>query len=228
MGGRGSFSASHGGFAQSVGGAGSLYISGEVETRPDIRQLFINELGFQELYGTESIPTAQLASLAIELKKYEKITHTLQDNKVYFAATNKEDVKGAAGKMRDGSMVMFVNPSYHTSVSSSRKILQSEIKHAFKTETNNTPIKNFTYTARHEYGHLTQYSITDKTGKTASRIRNEVQYIAKNKYKAKGSNPSTYGAKNEREYFAESFASMTGGKPNAHGKALRDWLKDNQ
>lgn len=227
MGGRGSFSASHGGMVQSAGGAGQLYVSKKIETRPDIRQLFINELGFRELYGTEEIPVAQLASLAIELKKDEKYMHTLRDNKVSLSVTHKGGVKGAAANYGDGSMMLFVNPNYHTSVSNSRKILQGEIKSGYKTATNNTPTKNFTYTARHEYGHLTQFSITRKTGKSASQIRSEVQSIAKNKYKAKSANPSGYGATDQYEYFSESFASMTGGKPNAHGKALRDWLKQN-
>lgn len=71
MGGRGSFSFTHGGVAASSGGAGSLYIPSTVETRSDIRKMFIDELGFRELYGTNALSTAQLGALGIQLKKLE-------------------------------------------------------------------------------------------------------------------------------------------------------------
>lgn len=225
MGGRGSFSTTHGGVSISDGGAGSLYMSKTVETRPDIRKLFIDELGFKELYGTNDIPTAQLGALGIELKKNEREFHTLRDNEVYLSVTNKQGVKGAAMLMNDGSMALFVNPRYHNKVGESRNILKGEQKTGFKTKTDKKITSDFSYTARHEYGHLTQYSITKNTGKNASDIRSEVRSIAQKKYGAKNQNPSGYGSKNQHEYFAESFASMTGGKPNAHGKALSDWLK---
>lgn len=71
-------------------------------------------------------------------------------------------------------------------------------------------------------------SYTNSTGKSASQIQDEVQSIAKSKYGAgRSAHPSRYGRTNEYEYFVESFASMTGGRPNAHGKALRDWIKKN-
>lgn len=209
-----------------TGSGGRIYVSGKPETRSDIRKLFIGELGFKELYGTNEIPTAQLASLAIELKKHESKVHTLANNNVALAVTHKKGVKGAAANLGGGNMVMFVNPTYHTSVSGARATLRAEQDSKFKTKTNGKVTKDFTYTARHEFGHLTQFSYTEKTGKSASQIRSEVQSIAKKKYgAAKSTQPSRYGATNEYEYFAESYASMTGGKPNAHGKALRDWMK---
>lgn len=211
-----------------TGDGGRIYISKRPETRSDIRKLFIEELGFKELYGTSEIPTAQLASVAIELKKQEKSLHTLAKNDVILSVTHKSGVKGSAADLGAGSMVMFLNPSYHTNVGYSRSVLRSEQKAKNKTETNKKVTKDFTYTARHEYGHLTQFSYTNSTGKSASQIRDEVQSIAKSKYNAGGSaNPSGYGALNAVEYFAESFASMTGGRPNAHGKALRDWIRKN-
>ena len=82
------------------------------------------------------------------------------------------------------------------------------------------------YTARHEFGHPTQFSISNKTGKSASQIRDEVRAIAAMRYGAtKSLDPSRYGGYNEIEYFSESYASMTGGRPNAHGKALKAWMK---
>ena len=210
------------------GGGGQIYVSKRPETRSDIRTLFIKELGFKELYGTSEIPTAQLASVAIELKKQEKLVHTLAKNDVVLSITHKDGVKGAASDLGAGAMAMFLNPSYHTNVGYSRSALRSEQKTKYKTETDGKVTKDFTYTARHEYGHLTQFSYMNSTGKSASQIQNEVQSIAKSKYNAGGSAyPSRYGSTSEYEYFAESFASMTGGRPNAHGKALRDWIKKN-
>ena len=58
-------------------------------------------------------------------------------------------------------------------------------------------------------------------------IEADVSYVAEYVETDIGSHPSGYGSTNEYEYFAESFASMTGGRPNAHGKALRDWIKKN-
>ncbi len=57
-------------------------------------------------------------------------------------------------------------------------------------------------------------------------MRSEIRSIAKSKYGASSDNPSRYGSTNRRELFAESFASMTGGNPNAYGKAMRDWFKN--
>lgn len=210
----------------STGNGGRLYVSSKPETRRDTRKLFIDELGFKELYGTDEIPTAQLASLAIELKKYESKYHTLKNSKVALSVTHKRGVKGAAAELGNGNMLMFVNPQYHTSVSGSRKTMKQEQKSQHKTRTNGKVTKDFTYTDRHEYGHLTQFAYTNRTGKSASQIRSEVQSLARKNHGVKVSrNPSRYGAQNEYEYFAETFASMTGGRPNAHGKALEEWLK---
>lgn len=227
MGGRGSFSATHGGMAASAGGAGSIYVSGQTESRADIRQMFIGELGFRELYGTEAIPTAQLGAIGNELRKYERIDHVLANNDVYLAVTDKADVKGAAALMNDGSMVLFLNPSTHTSVSDYRSALRSEQGSGFKTATDGSVTSDFSYTARHEYGHLVGYQAERQTGKSAAHIRSEVQAIARSGYNASSSSPSSYGSTSAREYFAESYASLTGGSPNAHGSALGDWLDRN-
>lgn len=227
MGGRGSFSSSHGGVSSSAGGAGSLYIGSQIETREDIRQLFINELGFQELYGTNAVDTAQLAALGIQLKKLEKEDHVIANNKVYLTVTNKEGVKGAALLARDGSMVIFVNPKSHNSVSGYRQTLKNEQATGFKTLTDGKITNDFSYTARHEYGHLVQFDHTKTTGKSASTIRSEIRSIAKKRYSDNMENPSRYGSRNMYDFFAEGYASLTGGKPNALGKATGEWLQNN-
>lgn len=211
----------------SANGAGSLYVSGSAESRPDIRQMFINELGFKEMYGTDSIPTAQLGAIGNALRQNERNQKILENNNVYLAVTNQPGVKGAAARMKDGSMIMFLNPSAHSNVGQYRSGLRSEQRSGFKTATDGRSTSDFSYTARHEYGHLVQYDATARTGKSAAQIRNEVQQIAKSRYNATSANPSRYGASKPQEYFAESYASMYGGNPNAHGKALSDWLKSN-
>ena len=227
MGGRGSFSKTHGGIASSSGNM-TGYISDKEETRADIRELFIDELGFANLYGTENIPKAQLGALAIELKKYEREFGVINDGKTYLVTINEPGVKGAAAQMMDGSKVLAINPSYHSNVSAANANLKSEQRSGYKTQTNNKVNKQFTYTVRHEYGHLLQYNMRRKIGGTTnqadSKMRREISWIAKQEYGAKGFYPSGYGSTNNREFFAESYASMTGGNPKAYGKALKDWL----
>ena len=227
MGGRGSFSKTHGGIASSSGNM-TGYITEKEETRADIRKLFVDELGFANIYGTENIPKAQLGALAIELKKYERQFGVINDGKTYLTTINDPDVKGAAAQMKDGSKMLAINPNYHTNVSAANATLKYEQRIGYKTQTNKKVNKQFTYTVRHEYGHLLQYNMRQKIGGTVnqadSKMRSEISAIAKQKYGAKGKNPSGYGSTNNREFFAESFASMTGGNPNAYGKALKDWL----
>nr|DAM36527.1 MAG TPA: Lethal factor [Caudoviricetes sp.] len=230
MGGRGSFSVTHGGVVTSSGGAGSLYISSSVETRQDIRKMFIDELGFKELYGTNELSTAQLGALGIQLKKLEREYGTISDGKTYLSVTNKPGVLGAAMQMKDGSKVMFINPGEHENVGAYKRTLSNSQKSGFKTRTDGKATSQYSYTVRHEYGHLTQYNLrngaTDKAADDGdARMRAEIRGIAKARYGARSDNPSGYGSTNRREFFAESFASMTGGNPNAYGKAMRDWFK---
>ena len=58
------------------------------------------------------------------------------------------------------------------------------------------------------------------------RSSRQLRAIAAKRYGAtKSLDPSRYGGYNKFEYFSESYASMTGGRPNAHGKALKAWMK---
>lgn len=203
-------------------------IAKDIEKRADIRRMFIDELGFKEVFGTNNMSPAQLGAIAIELKKHEAKTHTLRDNNVIFSTMHNATAYGAASDMGGGKMALFINPKYHANVGEHRAMLRAEQKAGFKAKTNGTPTKDYTYTARHEYGHLTQFSITNKTGKDAAQIRSEVRAIAAKRYGAtKSLDPSRYGGYNKYEYFSESYASMTGGRPNAHGKALKAWMKEN-
>ena len=226
MGGRGQFSKTHGGTAGSSGG-GTGYIPKTPESRADIRELFINQLGFKELYGTDKIGTAQMSAIAQELQKIEHEHHVLRDNNVYLATTTKADAYGYAALMNDGSYIIALNTKAHNNVGNKVKEQKAQAKSGYKTKTDGKITNDYSYTARHEYGHVKQFGITKKTGKSASQIRSEVQKIAKKSYNTSKA-PSRYGNENEHEFFAEAFASMTGGKPNGQGKALKKWLKDNK
>lgn len=223
MGGRGSFSYTHGGIKRGTDYASPPYISQKEETRADIRKLFIDEIGFTNVYGTQDIPTAQLAALGIEIKNLNRKFHVIGDGEIYFATTNRK-VKGSTILFNDGSITIMVNPKAHISVGNYKRLLRAEQARGIKTQTNNLITKDFSYTVRHEYGHALQLKLEKKYG-TAEKMRNEIQNIAKKTYHAKSKSPSGYGSQDQYEFFAESFASLTGGKPNAHGKAIGNWLK---
>lgn len=88
------------------------------------------------------------------------------------------------------------------------------------------------YVVTHEYGHLLHNALAAKNNTSkynfTENAQKEITKIAKSKYKAGRSTVSKYGTKNSREFFAESFASLHSGKPNAFGKAMGDWLKYNK
>ena len=133
-------------------------------------------------------------------------------------------------EMRDGSRVMFINPRAHENVGEFKARLKYEQGIGFKTKTDGKATSQYSYTVRHEYGHLTQYNLRRgargaDADKADATMRGEIRSIAKRKYGARSDSPSDYGSTNRREFFAESFASMTGGRPNAYGKAMADWFK---
>ena len=89
------------------------------------------------------------------------------------------------------------------------------------------------YTVRHEYGHMLSNALAVKnkmsTSSFTDKAKSEITHIARTKFGAKtGSLPSEYGDKDSFEFFAESFASLNSGNPNAYGKAMGEWLKKNK
>lgn len=222
-----SWARTHGGVVATSAGPGAtgpVSIRGKSEERADIRQLFVNELGFKDIVGTQNTPTAQLAALGIALKKLESEHGVISRGNVTFGVTSNKHAKGMTVVAKDGSMALLINPSIQSSVSGYRKALKSEISSGFKTPTDNRIINDFSYTARHEYGHLMQFQMMNNSGKSASQISTDVRNIAVKQLHAKNPSPSSYGSYNDYEYFAESFASMTGGLPGLHGQALSIYL----
>ena len=87
------------------------------------------------------------------------------------------------------------------------------------------------YPAAHELGHILQKSIAEKElganytyyqyKKMADKHREEIMNIVN----LKGDKLSVYAKDNSRDFFAECFANLNCGKPNAYGLALSEFLK---
>lgn len=210
-------------------GSRGVYSAGhkfENEKRKDIIELFVNRIGFSKMYDTKDIGTAQLSVMAQELQKLDHKYKVIQNNDVWLTTTYNCDVFGVAGKRflgGDGEFIMKLNPSKLNDVKKASETVKYNVKIKYVTSTKDKLNALYSYTVRHEYGHLLQYAISKKTGKSALTIQKEL--IKMNGGKSKS--PSTYGKKNEWEFFAESFANMTGGKPTSSGKTLEKWLKKN-
>ncbi|MDL2235445.1 minor capsid protein [Christensenellaceae bacterium OttesenSCG-928-L17] len=94
------------------------------------------------------------------------------------------------------------------------------------------PAKDYgNYVINHEFGHVMQNFILNGKNTTASsnRVENAIIEIAKSKFGLKEVDipkvVSDYGKKNSREFFAEAFANLHSGKPNAIGRAMKEYLK---
>lgn len=84
----------------------------------------------------------------------------------------------------------------------------------------------------HEYGHILQFTMAGRAGKTnerqigafATSQKKAIMKIAQTKYGATSNDVSRYGLTNSKEFFAEAFANANGGSPNAIGKAFNDYM----
>lgn len=87
------------------------------------------------------------------------------------------------------------------------------------------------YVINHEFGHYVENCLMAKTGKSYDAIANGIIKIANERYGMAMSDLSKtisgYGKRNNAEFFAECFANAKGGRPNALGKAMNDYLKEN-
>ena len=102
------------------------------------------------------------------------------------------------------------------------------------------------YAVTHEYGHALELEVCKKRqewggilgenyvddprrelAKREQEIRKEIVQIAKDKNSEfnLSENISQYGASNDAEFFAETFANSQCGKPNELGNAMLEWLK---
>jgi len=233
MGGRGAFSMA--GRIASEGGKNIHNLGGMPDKREDIRKSFIDELGFKEIAGTNSIPTATLNSYAIALKSLEAEYGAIAASKnPKFLTFNSHDGTLAfvsRSKLDPSDQIMAINTSVlgKTKTNLATQRISEKTGHNVKTDGKIT--SRNAYTVRHEYGHMIHNALASKHNmsveKFSEKAKKEIEGIASKKYGAKGS-VSHYGRTNAREFFAESFASLHSGNPNAYGKAMGDWLKKNR
>lgn len=123
-------------------------------------------------------------------------------------------------------IISLSNNYYHTM----KKLLNTTFKGVKKRWFMPTATyKSYTFT--HEFGHLVEnYLLRGRnTDAGANRIMNGIIDIAIQQSKLSRQKVtaliSTYGKKNSREFFAETFANAFSGKPNALGKAMKTYLK---
>lgn len=232
-----------------MGGRGAISTAGKQSTQPnmnniggapdkrsDIQKSFVDELGFKNVTGTNKIPTATLNSYAIALKGLEKEYGAIaaSDNPIFTTANSKDGTLAAVmyrpSKPDDQMMVINTGALGSTSINLS-KIRRGEQKGHFS-QTDGKITNQNAYAVTHEYGHMLQNALAARSGKNLSsyetNAKKEIEHIAKTKYNAGNSHVSGYGQSNAAEFFAESFASLHSGNPNAYGKALGDWLKSNK
>lgn len=205
------------------------HAGGALDARSDVQQSFVNELGFKEVRGTNSIPTATLNSYAIALKGLERKYGAIS------ASENPIFVTGARGNTfaavvhnpdNPANQFMVINSKVLGSTKVNLKSQASSERDGWSARTNGKITKRNAYTVTHEYGHMVHNVLVSQSGKSHETISKEVAFIAKSKYNAKGS-VSRYGSRNANEFFAEAFASYNSGSPNAYGKAIGDYLKRN-
>ena len=230
MGGRGSFSVT--GLQRT---ANMRNVGGASDRRTDVQQAF-REIGFSDVKGTNGIETSVLGAYAIALNRLEReygAVGASDDPK--FVTGNSRDVKAAVFYHNDkpSDQFMAINPDMMGMISTNVRLQRSSESQGFHAPTDGRITSEARYAITHEYGHMLSNALAAKNAMTASafsdRAASEIRQIAERRYGAtRSDNVSTYGTTNNAEFFAESFASHNSGAPNAFGRAMGDWLKDNR
>lgn len=244
MGGRGTHSAGGGKlFDNGEGGAaqggkllGSDGIPGPEETRQDVINMLDNAY-FKGVNGTGSIDTAMAGAYAMQLQNLEKKFGAIKDSNVNIQGAEGADYIAAVAFNPNNprEMTLVINA---TDMGNIKTVLKNEFANGragWSMPTDGSVMSLARYTITHEYGHILHnqlYASAKDKGYNGSREKfvesayREIQSIARSKYGATGNELSQYGKTNTREYFSEVFANSQLGKPNALGKAMNDWLKN--
>lgn len=214
---------------------GSLHnLGGAQDKRQDIQNMF-KEIGFKGVSGTNNIDTTTLGAYAIALNGLEKEYGAISASKnPVFTTGNGTSLAAVFFKDTDpSSQFMAINSKSMGSIGSTLKVFRENEKSGWFAKTDGKITSQARQTITHEYGHMLSNALAAKNGTTATgfaiKAYREIRQIAQTKYGAKkGSSPSRYGSSSAEEFFAESFASYKSGSPNAYGKAIGDWLKNNK
>lgn len=236
MGGRGSTSLV---FTNEKTGGGLTNIGGAADRRADIQTMFVSELGFEEVSGTNRIPTATLGSYGIVLNELEREYGAIaaSEGVVFTTANSRDAATGTLAAIyyndsQPNNQFMVINSSKLSSTKQALKVQSESESTGWWPSTNGKITRRNGQIITHEYGHMLSNALAAQSGMTGSsfslKAAQEITSIARSKYGASSSSPSTYGGTNAAELFAESFASYRSGNPNAYGKAMGDWLQSNK
>lgn len=224
-----------------IGGMGSSAsgslrnLGGASDKREDIQKSFVDELGFEEVLGTNGIPTATLNSYAIALKQLEREYGAIaaSEHPRFMTGNSEDGVIAAVYSRLDNPREQFmaINSNVLGSTPRNLETQRRAEQSGHHTATDGKITSRNAYSVTHEYGHMVHNVLAAQSGQASrdytSRAQSEITAIAVSRYGAKGS-VSHYGTKNSNEFFAEAFASLHSGSPNAFGLAMGDWLKSHR
>lgn len=229
MGGRGAYSMS----GRSVTSPGMHNVGGASDRRGDVQELF-GRAGFVDVTGTNGIDVAVLGAYAITLADLERQYGAIGASDAPVFTTGNGAAKAAVFYYDDrpADQFMAINSDLMGTIKVNVAGQRDSERDKWHAPTDGRITKLAGYTVTHEYGHMLSNALAAKNGMTASSFSDvaakEIRAIAKTRYGARPrSQVSKYGAKDNAEFFAESFASLHSGKPNAFGMAMGDWLRDN-
>lgn len=143
----------------------------------------------------------------------------------------------AAAGHSDKAAVLILNRGHMANAAAHARSQKKDEADGFKMPTDGKLTSLANYTVKHEYGHLLQNALYQKAkangysgteGQFAASAYNEIERTARKKYGATSGSLSRYGHTNSKEAFAESFANLNSGSPNAFGKALGEYLSNNK
>lgn len=229
MGGRGSYSTS----GKNRAASGTAYnFGGAPDRRQDVQDVF-KTAGFEEVRGTNRMNTAILGFMANTLYDLEKQYGAIAASDAPIFATFNGTATGAVfyDDLHPSDQVMGVNAQKFQSVGQVKQSGIESERTKWHPKTDGKITSRMAATVTHEYGHMLMNALAAQSGMTSTAFNimaeREVKRIARRKFKAAPfSSSSRYGREGgAAEYLAEAFQSLHSGKPNAHGKAIGEWLK---
>lgn len=241
MGGRGSYSVTGGSSKEKIQLLGATIgfhaknIGGSPESRKDIVTL-VENAGFVGAYGTDSIGMQSMGAYLSAISKLEREYGALSAVPTTIMGADGRGFYAAAGHS-DKSAVLMLNRSSMANAAAHARSQKKAEADGFKMPTDGKLTSLANYTVKHEYGHLLQNALYQKAktngysgteGQFAASVYKEIKKTAQKKYGATDSSLSRYGHNNSMEAFAESFANLNSGSPNAFGKALGEYLSNNK
>ena len=210
-------------------------VGGSPDSRRDVSDM-ASLAGFKGTAGTDGIGTVSMGAYTSAIAKLEREYGALKAIPTVLAGADGSGFYAAAAGSARGAVLMLHRKSM-ANAAKHAKAQKREEADGFKMPTDGKLTSRAGYTVRHEYGHLLQNALYQKARKNgytgtaaqhAAFVYRRIEATAREKYKATSESLSKYGHSNAKEAFAESFANLNSGAPNAFGKALGDYLKNNK